>query len=209
MAYLVKELFFTRQGEGVRTGRQAVFCRFSGCNLWSGREADRSTGCSRWCDTDFVGMNGTGGGRYSTAEALALAAKDHWQADGRPYIVCTGGEPLLQLDRQLIDALHVVGFEIAIETNGTLPVPPGVDWVCVSPKSGSKCVVDVADELKLVYPQPGQSPEDFDFVRSSHRLIQPLDDQNARENLQAAIQYCDRHPVWRLSIQMHKVWGIR
>jgi organic radical activating enzyme len=154
-------------------------------------------------------MNGTGGGRYATAEALARVAKDHWQGDGLPYIVCTGGEPLLQLDKQLIDALHAVGFEIAIETNGTIPVPPDVDWVCVSPKSGSKCVVDVADELKLVYPQEGQSPEDFDFVTATHRLIQPLDDQNATENLRRAAEYCLSHPTWQLSIQMHKIWGIR
>ncbi len=210
MAYSVKEIFLTKQGEGARTGRPAVFCRFSGCNLWSGRESDRSTGCSRWCDTDFVGMNGPGGGRFSDAQSLAHAAIQCWQAESAtPYIVCTGGEPLLQMDAPLIEALHDVGFEIAIETNGTRVVPAGIDWVCVSPKAGSNCVVSVADELKLVYPQEGQSPEDFDFVTATHRLIQPLDDQNATENLRRAAEYCLSHPRWQLSIQMHKIWGIR
>jgi 7-carboxy-7-deazaguanine synthase (Cx14CxxC type) len=212
MSYAVKEIFYTLQGEGAQAGRPAVFCRFAGCNLWSGREADREAAVCRFCDTDFVGTDGTGGGRFPDAAALAAAVAAQWPAGagGRPYVVCTGGEPLLQLDSPLIDALHAAGFEIAIETNGTKPVPDGIDWVCVSPKAGSQLVVERGNELKLVFPQaePEARPENFLNLRFDNFFLQPMDGPNRVENLQATIAYCLANPSWRLSLQTHKIMGI-
>jgi 7-carboxy-7-deazaguanine synthase len=212
MSYAVKEIFYTLQGEGAQAGRPAVFCRFAGCNLWSGREADRESAVCRFCDTDFVGTDGTGGGRFPDAAALAAAVASQWPAGagGRPYVVCTGGEPLLQLDPPLIDALHAAGFEIAIETNGTKPVPDGIDWVCVSPKAGSQLVVERGNELKLVFPQvePEARPENFLNLRFDNFFLQPMDGPDRIENLQATIAYCLANPTWRLSLQTHKIMGI-
>lgn len=212
MTYAVKEMFLTLQGEGFHTGRAAVFLRFTGCNLWSGREADRAKGpggCSRWCDTDFVGTDGDGGGRFSTADALADAVAARWtMREGRPFVVCTGGEPLLQLDAALVDALHARGFEVAIETNGTLPPPPGVDWVCVSPKADSALALTEGHELKLVYPQAGAEPERFESLPFAHRFLQPRDGLERAENTRRAVAYCLAHPRWRLSLQTHKVLEI-
>jgi 7-carboxy-7-deazaguanine synthase len=212
MSYAVKEIFYTLQGEGAQAGRPAVFCRFAGCNLWSGREADRETAVCRFCDTDFVGTDGTGGGRFPDAAALAAAVAVQWPAGagGRPYVVCTGGEPLLQLDSPLIEALHAAGFEIAIETNGTKPVPGGIDWVCVSPKAGSQLVVERGNELKLVFPQaePEARPENFLNLRFDNFFLQPMDGPDRIENLQATIAYCLANPTWRLSLQTHKIMGI-
>jgi 7-carboxy-7-deazaguanine synthase len=212
MSYAVKEIFYTLQGEGAQAGRPAVFCRFAGCNLWSGREADRESAVCRFCDTDFVGTDGTGGGRFPDASALAAAVAAQWPAGagGRPYVVCTGGEPLLQLDSPLIDALHAAGFEIAIETNGTKPVPDGIDWICVSPKSGSQLVVEHGNELKLVFPQaePEARPENFLNLRFDNFFLQPMDGPDRVENLQATISYCLANPTWRLSLQTHKITGI-
>jgi 7-carboxy-7-deazaguanine synthase len=212
MSYAVKEIFYTLQGEGAQAGRPAVFCRFAGCNLWSGREADRESAVCRFCDTDFVGTDGTGGGRFPDASALAAAVAAQWPAGagGRPYVVCTGGEPLLQLDSPLIDALHAAGFEIAIETNGTKPVPDGIDWICVSPKSGSQLVVEHGNELKLVFPQaePEARPENFLNLRFDNFFLQPMDGPDRVENLQATISYCLANPTWRLSLQTHKIMGI-
>jgi 7-carboxy-7-deazaguanine synthase len=212
MSYAVKEIFYTLQGEGAQAGRPAVFCRFAGCNLWSGREADRETAVCRFCDTDFVGTDGTGGGRFPDAAALAAAVAVQWPtgAGGRPYVVCTGGEPLLQLDSPLIEALHAAGFEIAIETNGTKPVPGGIDWVCVSPKAGSQLVVERGNELKLVFPQaePEARPENFLSLRFDNFFLQPMDGPDRIENLQATIAYCLANPSWRLSLQTHKIMGI-
>lgn len=214
MTYSVNEMYFTLQGEGEHTGRPAVFLRFAGCNLWSGRESDRAAAVCRFCDTDFVGTAGPGGGKFATALALAEAASGLWpdcsSRHARPYIVCTGGEPLLQLDVELIVALQRLGFEVAVETNGTLPAPAELDWVCVSPKGASKIVQTSGDELKLVYPQeePAAQPErfaDFDFA---YFFLQPLDDGNREANTQAAIDYCRKHPQWRLSLQTHKIIGI-
>lgn len=213
MTYAVNEMYFTLQGEGAQSGRPAVFLRFSGCNLWSGRESDRATAVCKFCDTAFVGTSGQGGGKFPTALALAEAASGLWPDSSRrarPYIVCTGGEPLLQLDSELIVALQRLGFEVAVETNGTLPAPAELDWVCVSPKGASKIVQTSGDELKLVYPQvePEAQPEhfaDFDF---DYFFLQPLDDSNRQENTEAAIDYCRRNPQWRLSLQTHKVIGI-
>ena len=212
MGYAVKELFVTLQGEGFHSGRAAVFLRFTGCNLWSGREADRGKGlggCARWCDTDFVGTDGENGGRFVTADALADAVADCWGArgDGR-FVVCTGGEPLLQLDVALVEALHARRFEVAIETNGTLPVPSGVDWVCVSPKAGGAVVVTQADELKVVVPQEGAEPERFASLAAKHRFVQPMDGLDRARNVQHAIAWCLAHPGWRLSLQTHKLLGI-
>ena len=212
MGYTVKELFYTLQGEGARAGRAAVFVRFTGCNLWSGREADRAKGpggCARWCDTDFVGADGDGGGRFATADALAVAVAAAW-GPGRAsrYVVCTGGEPLLQLDAALVEALHREGFEVAIETNGTLPVPAGVDWVCVSPKAGSTVVVRAGDELKVVIPQEGVDPtalEGWDFAQ---RFVQPCDGPERAAHTRAAVAWCRAHPAWRLSLQTHKLLDI-
>jgi 7-carboxy-7-deazaguanine synthase len=216
--YTVKELFPTLQGEGAHTGRAAVFCRFAGCNLWSGREEDRATAVCQFCDTDFVGFDGDGGGKFETANDLADAIEKAWlstQAGPQQrYVVFTGGEPLLQLDKDLIDALHHKGFELAIETNGTLKVPVGIDWVCVSPKAGADLVVLQADEIKLVIPQSGhQNLENllarFEKMDYRHRYLQPMDGAQLAENTQLAIQLCQKRPLWRLSMQTHKIIGIR
>jgi 7-carboxy-7-deazaguanine synthase len=216
VAYRVKEAFATLQGEGANVGRVAVFCRFSGCNLWNGHEASRATAICRFCDTDFVGTDGDGGGVFATPADLAGHLADLWPAgdpapvDGRrPLVVCTGGEPLLQLDADAVAAMHARGFEVAIETNGTLPVPSGVDWVCVSPKAGTTLVVERADELKVVYPQPGAEPDRFDHLAADHRLVQPMDGPDLAANTAAAIAWCLANPRWRLSVQTHKVLGIR
>jgi 7-carboxy-7-deazaguanine synthase len=212
MSYAVKELFYTLQGEGMNTGRPAVFCRFAGCNLWTGREQDRATAICRFCDTDFVGMDGPGGGRFDTATHLAQAIAALWpetsRADTRPFVVCTGGEPLLQLDAALVTALHAHRFEIAIETNGTQVPPPGIDWICVSPKAGAALVLRAGDELKLIYPQPGAMPEQFEELGFRHFLLQPMDGPQRQENTQLAVQYCREHPRWRLGLQTHKFLGI-
>jgi 7-carboxy-7-deazaguanine synthase (Cx14CxxC type) len=214
MAYAVKEIFYTLQGEGRNAGRAAVFCRFAGCNLWSGREADRATAACRFCDTDFVGIDGPGGGRFADAAALAAAVAAAWPqgagpaAGGRPLVVLTGGEPLLQIDAGLIAALHDAGFAIAVETNGTLPVPAGLDWVCVSPKAGNPLVARRGDELKLVFPQPGAEPPLFEALDFAHFLLSPMDGPDRGANTAAAVAYCLRHPRWRLSLQTHKVLGI-
>ncbi|MBA4253957.1 MAG: 7-carboxy-7-deazaguanine synthase [Comamonadaceae bacterium] len=213
MSYSVKEIFYTLQGEGAQSGRAAVFCRFAGCNLWSGREADRASAQCRFCDTDFVGTDGAGGGRFASAQALAQAVRSHWRGGsgagaGRPLVVCTGGEPLLQLDAALIEALHAQGFEIALETNGTLDLPAGLDWVCVSPKAGTELRVRRGDELKLVYPQPGAEPERFAALDFAHFFLQPLDGPQRAQHTQQAIDYCMAQPQWRLSLQTHKWLGI-
>jgi 7-carboxy-7-deazaguanine synthase (Cx14CxxC type) len=210
MAYAIKEIFYTLQGEGANAGRAAVFCRFAGCNLWSGREQDRAAAICNFCDTDFVGTDGDGGGKFATAGELGDAIAAQWPSDprGERFVVCTGGEPLLQLDQALIDALHARGFFIAVETNGTVPVPEGVDWVCVSPKIGSTLVVTSGSELKLVYPQ-NIDPASFESLRFQHFFLQPKDGADAPASVQAAIAYCKDHPVWRLSLQTHKLIGIR
>lgn len=213
MSYAVKEIYYTLQGEGANTGRSAVFLRFAGCNLWSGREADRATAVCGFCDTDFVGTDGPGGGRFVTAADLARAVAAAWPSEGtacraRPFVVCTGGEPLLQLDEPLIAAMHGNGFEVAIETNGTRAVLPGIDWICVSPKAGAELVVRSGDELKLVFPQEGAEPERYvglDFDRFS---LQPMDGPDRAANTALAVRYCLAHPQWRLSLQTHKVLGI-
>lgn len=210
MAYTVKELFYTLQGEGAQTGRPAVFCRFAGCNLWTGREADRARAICTFCDTDFVGTDGPGGGRFATAEALAAAVAAAWpdREAGRKYVVCTGGEPLLQLDEPLIDALHALGFEVAVETNGTQEPPAGLDWICVSPKAGAELRLRRGHELKLVYPQPGAEPERFGDLDFDHFFLQPMDGPAREANTRAALHYCLAHPRWRLSLQTHKLLGI-
>jgi 7-carboxy-7-deazaguanine synthase len=211
MSYAVKEIFYTLQGEGANTGRPAVFCRFAGCNLWTGREADRAEAVCRFCDTDFVGTDGPGGGRFPDARSLARAVAAAWPGDvleGRRFVVCTGGEPLLQLDAELIDALHAEGFEVAVESNGTLEPPPGIDWLCVSPKAGAPLVVRRGDELKLVYPQEGGEPERFEALDFEHFFLQPMDGPAREENTAAALRYCLAHPRWRLSLQTHKLLGI-
>ena len=208
--YTVKEIFYTLQGEGAQAGRPAVFCRFSGCNLWTGREADRATATCTFCDTDFVGV-GPDGGKFATPEALAEAVASRWPtgAGGRPYVVCTGGEPLLQLDAPAVAALHARGFDVAVETNGTQPVPAGIDWVCVSPKADAALVVTGGDELKLVYPQELAPPERFTGLEFSHFLLQPMDGPRLTANTEEAIAYCLANPRWRLSVQTHKVIGVR
>ena len=209
MAYTVKEIFYTLQGEGANTGRPAVFCRFSGCNLWTGREADRAEAQCRFCDTDFVGMDGPGGGRFRDAESLAAHVEALWgPTRAHRYVVCTGGEPLLQLDSALIDALHARGFEIGVETNGTQPAPQGLDWICVSPKAGTRVVQRWGDELKLVWPQPGIEPEALLGWDFRHFLIQPLDGAEREASTAAAIAYVMRHPRWRLGLQTHKLLGL-
>ena len=208
MTYSIKEIFLTLQGEGAFAGRPAVFCRFAGCNLWSGIEADRAAARCTFCDTDFVGTNGPGGGRFADAEVLAEAIADCWPGGGQPLVVCTGGEPLLQLDESLAEALHRRGFQIAVETNGTLPVPGNVDWVCVSPKIAQELVVRAGDELKLVFPQANCRPEAFESLNFQHFYLQPMDGPDLLENQQLAADYCLKHPQWRLSIQMHKVLGL-
>ena len=209
MTYTVKEIFYTLQGEGANVGRPAVFCRFTGCNLWSGREADRAGAVCQFCDTDFVGT-GPDGGRFEDAEALADAVAARWGAGAAErFVVCTGGEPLLQLDAPLIDALHRRGFVIAIETNGTLAAPAGIDWICVSPKAGAPLIQTTGDELKLVYPQAGAPPEAFAVLAFRHFLLQPMDGPARRENTEAATAYCLQHPRWRLGVQTHKLIGVR
>lgn len=211
MAYAVKEIFLTLQGEGAQAGRRAVFCRFAGCNLWTGREADRATATCRFCDTDFVGTDGPGGGKFPNADALAAAIAAAWPAGadrGTPYVVCTGGEPTLQLDRALVDALHAEGFEVAIETNGTNTVVDGVDWICVSPKAGTTLVQTRGDELKLVFPQGDAMPERFAALDFRHHLLQPMDGPDREANTQAAVAYCLAHPRWGLSLQTHKFLAI-
>jgi len=212
VAYTVKECFYTLQGEGVNAGRAAVFCRFSGCNLWTGREADRATAVCTFCDTDFVGV-GPDGGKFATAGALAEFVASRWPAHAsasvQRFVVCTGGEPLLQLDEAAVAALHAQGFEIAVETNGTQQAPAGLDWVCVSPKAQAPLVLTRGDELKLVYPQPTAMPEQFAGLGFKHFLLQPMDGPNQRENTEAALAYCLANPQWRLSVQTHKGLGIR
>jgi len=210
MTYTVKEIFYTLQGEGAHAGRPAVFCRFAGCNLWSGREADRSTAVCQFCDTDFVGV-GPDGGRFATADALAAAVAAEWPTGerGRPFVVCTGGEPLLQLDASLIAAFHDAGFEVAVETNGTQVPPPDIDWTCVSPKADAELVLETGDELKLVFPQVRGEPERYAGLAFEHFYLQPMDGPDLAEHTQRAIDYCLRHPQWRLSLQSHKLVGIR
>ncbi|MCF7996142.1 MAG: 7-carboxy-7-deazaguanine synthase [Chromatiaceae bacterium] len=213
MTYSVKEIFYTLQGEGIQAGRPAVFCRFAGCNLWSGREQDRSKAICPFCDTDFRGTDGEGGGRYRTAAELAAKIAAIWpQAVGRQwaqrFVVCTGGEPLLQLDEALVEALHAQGFEIAVETNGTQPAPAGIDWVCVSPKASAPLKLRAGNELKLVYPQPDAEPERFVDLDFDHFLLQPMDGPDRERNTALAIDYCMAHPRWRLSLQTHKWLGI-
>jgi 7-carboxy-7-deazaguanine synthase (Cx14CxxC type) len=213
MGYRVKEIFYTLQGEGINSGRPAVFCRFTGCNLWSGREAQRALAVCRFCDTDFVGTDGTGGGRFAGPDELAAAVAACWPVDAsagaEAFVVCTGGEPLLQLDAEAVAALHRAGFTVAVETNGTRPVPVGVDWVCVSPKAGAPLAVTAGDELKLVYPQPGAPPEDFEHLAFTYWLLQPMDGADRERSTALAVDYCLAHPRWRLSLQTHKQVGIR
>lgn len=211
MSYAVKEIFYTLQGEGAQAGRAAVFCRFAGCNLWSGREQDRATAICQFCDTDFADVNGPGGGRFDTAELLAAAIQEKWPSGTAPakrFVVCTGGEPLLQMDERLIEALHAAEFEIAIETNGTIEAPRGIDWICVSPKAGAQLVQKSGDELKLVYPQAGIEPEDLLALDFRHFCLQPMDGPSRAENTALALDYCLKHPRWRLSLQTHKILGI-
>lgn len=211
MSYAVKEIFYTLQGEGAQAGRAAVFCRFAGCNLWTGREADRASAICKFCDTEFVGVDGTGGGRFDSPEALADAIAREWtgDAEGARFVVCTGGEPLLQLDGKLIDALHALHFEIAVETNGTIAAPHGIDWVCVSPKAGAPFIQREGSELKLVYPQAGFAPEQFASLNFKNFFLQPMDGPDRASNTELAIRYCMQHPRWRLSVQTHKAVGIR
>jgi 7-carboxy-7-deazaguanine synthase (Cx14CxxC type) len=207
--YQVKEIFYTLQGEGANAGTPAVFCRFAGCNLWSGREADRAAAQCRYCDTDFVGTDGPGGGKFASADDLARACRAACTARLSPaLVVLTGGEPMLQVDQPLIDALHGRGFSIAIETNGTIAVPDGIDWICVSPKAGTELVQTCGDELKLVYPQAGLDPADLLPLDFEHRFLQPMDGPDQARNTRAAIDYCKANPPWRLSVQTHKVLGI-
>ncbi len=210
MTYAVKEIFYTLQGEGAQAGRPAVFCRFAGCNLWSGREEDRANAACRFCDTDFVGTDGTLGGKFSTADALAEGIASQWPAGTTPgLVVLTGGEPLLQVDAPLIDALHARGFTLAVETNGTVAAPPGLDWVCVSPKAGNPLVQTSGQELKVVVPQDGLDLEALARLPFTHRFLQPMDGPDAASHMQWAIDHCLRDPRWRLSVQTHKVIGIR
>ena len=211
--YAIKEIFYTLQGEGAQAGRAAVFCRFAGCNLWSGRESDRATAVCTFCDTDFVGTDGQNGGKFASADALADAVAARWPggvagAAGRPYVVCTGGEPLLQLDDALVEAFHARGFEVAVETNGTQPAPAGLDWICVSPKADAPLLLTAGDELKLVYPQPLALPERFAGLAFDHFFLQPMDGPERLAHTRAATDYCMAHPQWRLGVQMHKIVGI-
>lgn len=209
--YSLKEIFFTLQGEGFHTGRPAVFARFAGCNLWTGREEDRATATCRFCDTEFVGI-GPDGGRFGTADAFADAVASRWPGaavGGDRFVVCTGGEPLLQLDGAAVDALHARGFEVAVETNGTRPTPLGIDWITVSPKAGAPLVLERGDELKLVFPQPDAVPRDFEQLAFTHWFLQPMDGPDREANTAAATAYCLAHPRWRLSLQTHKLLGIR
>lgn len=218
--YAVKEIYYTLQGEGRHVGRAAVFCRFTGCNLWSGREKDRAIAACQFCDTDFVGTDGTGGGKFQTADDLAGAVQNVWEQrykiyggwgqryGGAPLVVCTGGEPLLQLDTELIQAFHAQGLEVAIETNGTLKAPPDIDHICVSPKAGAELVLNQGHELKLVFPQTNAEPERFAYLDFEHFYLQPMDGPQVRENTQATIEYCLRNPQWKLSLQTHKILEI-
>ena len=212
MTYSIKEIFYTLQGEGAQSGRPAVFCRFTGCNLWSGREEDRSRAICQFCDTEFVGTDGVNGGKFKDAKSLAQAVTAQWPKNtdtkARPYVVCTGGEPLLQLDEGLVDALHDEGFEVAVETNGTCEVPRGVDWVCVSPKAGSNLIVHQGSELKLVYPQIGPMPDTFTSLAFEYFFLQPMDGPDVEINTRRVVEYCLANPRWRLSQQTHKVLGI-
>jgi len=212
VSYAVKEMYYTLQGEGAHAGRAAVFCRFAGCNLWTGREPDRAQAVCTFCDTDFVGTDGPGGGKFTTATTLADAVASHWpvQAGGMRYVVCTGGEPLLQVDAPLIEAFHARGFEVGVETNGTQPAPAGLDWICVSPKAGAPLVLTAGDELKLVYPQrePEAQPERFEHLGFAHFFLQPMDGPARAANTAAAVAYCLAHPRWRMSLQTHKLLGI-
>lgn len=213
MRYAVKEVYYTLQGEGAQAGRAAVFLRFAGCNLWSGREEDRASAVCRFCDTDFVGVDGPGGGRFTDARALAAAVSAAWEAPrperGRPLVVCTGGEPLLQLDEPLVAALHAEGFEIAVETNGTRLPPPGIDWITVSPKAGAELVLAAGDELKLVFPQEGAEPGRYERLPFRAFFLQPMDGPERERNTAAAAAWCLAHPRWRLSLQVHKLVGLR
>lgn len=210
MNYAVKEIFKTLQGEGAQMGRAAVFCRFAGCNLWSGREADRTASVCTFCDTDFVGVDGTGGGRFSNAEILAEAIEREWAGPTHNrYVVLTGGEPLLQVDDALVAALHAREFEIGVETNGTQAAPAGIDWICVSPKANAELVLQSGHELKLVYPQKAAMPDRFEHLAFEHFFLQPMDSPMATANLEATIRYCIENPRWRLSLQSHKMIGIR
>ena len=211
MSYAVKEIFYTLQGEGAQAGRPAVFCRFAGCNLWSGREQDRAVAVCKFCDTDFADVDGEGGGRFETAVDLAAAIEQKWPADsglGKRFVVCTGGEPLLQLDAKLIVALHGRNFEIAVETNGTIAAPEGVDWLCVSPKAGTELKQRSGDELKLVFPQLGVDPAEFEALAFRHFFLQPMDGPSREAYTGLALRYCLDHPQWRLSLQTHKILGI-
>ena len=212
MKYVVKEVYYTLQGEGINVGRPAVFLRFTGCNLWSGLEKDRSNAICQFCDTDFVGTDGPGGGVFTTAAGLAQSVRAQWPTNGalktRPLVVCTGGEPLLQLDEPLVDALHAAGFDVAIETNGTQVPPPGIDWICVSPKAGAPLKIHSGNELKLVFPQCGAEPDLYENLEFDHFLLQPMYGSTAAANTELAIAYCKTHPRWRLSLQTHKILRI-
>ena len=211
MTYTVKEIFYTLQGEGANAGKAAVFCRFSGCNLWTGREEDRHRAICQFCDTDFFGT-GEDGGKFATPEKLADAVDSRWTAEddrGEKFVVCTGGEPLLQLDEAAIREFHSRGFRVAVETNGTQDAPGAIDWICVSPKAGADLIIKSGNELKLVFPQPGAMPETFESLAFDHFFLQPMDGENAASNTRLAIEYCMSHPQWRLSIQTHKLVGIR
>ncbi|HSK78943.1 MAG TPA: 7-carboxy-7-deazaguanine synthase [Thermoanaerobaculia bacterium] len=211
MTYVVKEIFYTLQGEGANAGRPSVFCRFTGCNLWTGLERDRATAACRFCDTDFVGIDGPGGGRFDSAEELATAIDQQWpngHRRARPFVVCTGGEPLLQVDDDLVHALHDVGFTVAVETNGTRPAPAGIDWLCVSPKAGVPLILQSGDELKVVFPQDGIDPSTLEDLDFRHFFLQPMDGPEGDRNTKAAVAYCLNHPVWRLSLQTHKYLGV-
>jgi 7-carboxy-7-deazaguanine synthase len=211
MTYIIKEIFYTLQGEGFNTGRPAVFCRFAGCNLWSGLERDRDKAICKFCDTDFVWSSSKDVGKFDSPKELAQAVANvwPWESGGKPFVVCTGGEPLLQLDNILVNAFHHYGFEVAVETNGTLPAPEGIDWICVSPKIGSQLVIKEGHELKLIFPQIGADPELFKNLAFKNFYLQPMDDSDRKKNLREAIEYCKAHPSWHLSVQIHKIIGIR
>ncbi|MBZ5528525.1 MAG: 7-carboxy-7-deazaguanine synthase [Acidobacteriia bacterium] len=213
MSYFVKEIYYTLQGEGANAGRAAVFCQFAGCNLWSGREEDRASAICKFCDTDFMGTDGPDGGVFADGESLAAAIAARWPVsaahDAQKFVICTGGEPLLQMDAALVEALHRRGFAVGVETNGTVIPPPGIDWLCVSPKAGAVMVVRAGQELKLVYPQEGLRPEEFLGMEFPHFFLQPMDGPGLQGNIRAAIEYCLANPEWRLSLQLHKIAGIR
>lgn len=210
--YAIKEIFYTLQGEGANSGRPAVFCRFAGCNLWSGHEQDRATAVCQFCDTEFVGTDGPGGGRFESAAELAGRIESLWPSDASPrsrrLVVCTGGEPLLQMDAAFIEAIHQQHFEVAVETNGTVLPPAGIDWMCVSPKAGTDLVITEGNELKLIFPQPGAEPETFETLAFDWFFLQPMDGPDLEPNTRLALDYCLRHPQWRLSLQTHKILGI-